>query len=89
MSWGTKMQTNNKRHNDESKLNLLPELNDNEFDLLLTSIGCALQKCDQLDNGKQRELIKQVLLEKELLDLYNNIQINSIETDSYVRMDGC
>ena len=77
------MQTNNKRHNDESKANLLPELNDNEFDLLLTSIGCALQKCDQLNSKFGRQA------EEELIDLYNNIQINSIETDSYIRMDGC
>jgi hypothetical protein len=58
------------------KTNLLPELNDNELDLLLTSIGCALQKCDQLDS----KFAKQA--EKELIDLYNNIQINSIETDT-------
>ena len=62
------------------KLNLLPKLTNNELDLLLTSIGCALQKCDQLDDKNSKQA------EKELLNLYNNIQENTIEPYSYCKI---
>ena len=53
--------------------NLLPKLTNDEYDLLLTSVGCALQKCDQLDDSKQAE--------KELLDLYKKIETQTIEVN--------
>tara|TARA_R100001480_G_scaffold153645_2_gene157082 strand:+ start:71 stop:265 length:195 start_codon:yes stop_codon:yes gene_type:complete len=63
------------------KTNLLPKLTNGEYDLLLTSVGCALQKCDQLDDSKQAE--------KELLDLYGKIETQTIELNTYIRMEGC
>ena len=60
------------------KLHLLPKLTNDEFNLLLASVGCALQKSDQLEDKDRKQLAV-----KELLNLYNNIQKNSLSNHPY------
>jgi len=56
------------------KLHLLPKLTNDEFNLLLTSVGCALQKCDQLDdkNSKQAEKEKGIYIERNILKYFKD-----------------
>ena len=62
-----------------NKLHLLPKLNEEDLNLLLTSIECAIQECELAKSKFTNDPLDRAL---SLIDLFDNIQLNTIEIDS-------